>query len=112
MAKKKVAYDEASVIRAIERKNDVKVDYSTQTVQVIKCTTNLGNGTWGKIDYLCNYCGYSYAFVDSFDKKANSKRNVNVVDDKDVVSPKVVKRQSKLNMAAMAKTAMKKVARK
>ena len=69
---KKKNYDEVSVIRSITKKADISVDYSNKIVQVKKDSNEVGNGTWGKIDYLCHYCGYSYIIS----KTINSNRKI------------------------------------
>lgn len=51
-------YDEASVLNTL-RKN-VGIDYANHTLRVNPDNPNIGNGTWGKIDYLCNYCGWRW----------------------------------------------------
>ncbi len=45
-----------------------------------KDTTEVGNGSWGKIDYLCNYCGYYWFFVTSTKSKAPKKKNTDGYD--------------------------------
>lgn len=50
-------YDEARVIRSLAKKQ-VKVNTVDKTVNVPYGTTNIGNGSWGKIDFLCNHLGY------------------------------------------------------
>lgn len=69
---KKKNYDEVSVIRSITKKADVSVDYVNKIIQVKEDSNEVGNGTWGKIDYLCHYCGYSYIIS----KTINSNRKI------------------------------------
>ena len=64
MSKKK-SYDEVSVIRALSRKKSIKIDMATKHVKVAKDAMDVGNGSWGKIDYLCHYCGYVQTFTAS-----------------------------------------------
>lgn len=103
-------YDEASVVRALNKKQSIKVDTVNRVVEVQKNATDVGNGSWGKIDYLCHYCGYIYVFVNSVSKK--NIRQTSKIENTNVINKKVAKRESKLNMAAMTKNAMKKVIRK
>ena len=103
-------YDEASVVRALNKKQYIKVNTVNGVVEVQKNATDVGNGSWGKIDYLCHYCGYIYVFVTSVSKK--NVRQTSETENTDVINKKVAKRESKLNMAAMTKNAMKKVIRK
>lgn len=48
-------YDEVSVLKALNQKN-IKASGKTLVIP----ESGLGNGTWGKINYLTKYCGYSY----------------------------------------------------
>lgn len=92
---KKKNYDEASVIRSITKKADVSVDYVNKIVQVKKDSNEVGNGTWGKIDYLCHYCGYSYIIS----KTINSNRKIinrEFGDDNDRKTSK--KKENNLNL--------------
>lgn len=50
-------YDETSVLRSLSRKG-IKTNIVDCTITVPYNATNVGNGTWGKIDFLCNYKGY------------------------------------------------------
>lgn len=56
MAKKN--YDEASVLRSIS--NRVGINYASRILTVDLNNPKIGNGTWGKIDYLCHYCGWMW----------------------------------------------------
>lgn len=50
-------YDEASVVRILSKNPDIDIKYD-KTIEVIINSTNVGNGSWGKIDYLCKVHGY------------------------------------------------------
>ena len=69
MAKKN--YDEASVLRSIS--NRVGIDYANHILRVNPDHPGIGNGTWGKIDYLCHYCGWYW--IKSKDIKININKN-------------------------------------
>lgn len=59
-------YDEMSVLKALDRNPNVRISHpvsGAKVIQVVKGANTVGNGTWGKIDYLCNYCGYVYMFI-------------------------------------------------
>lgn len=56
-------HDEASVIRSLARNKDVYVDNVRRVIRVTFGTARVGNGTWGKIDYLTHYCGYTAGFT-------------------------------------------------
>lgn len=74
MARKNYQVDE--VLRGLARKHDVKV--FGNSIQVLNGKNSsfpklgdLGNKSWGKIDFLKNYCGFKLFFVDKFDPKLN-----------------------------------------
>ena len=56
MAKQK--YDEASALKSLSKKNSVNINRSSKVVTVSTNQGDLGNGSWGKIDYLTKVCGY------------------------------------------------------
>lgn len=99
-------YDEASVVRSLSRKNGCKVNPIDKTIQILKDNTDIGNGSWGKIDYLHKVHGYFYTFVNQLQGKV--RMDTNKDKDDNAINKKVAKRESKLNMAAMTKAAMKK----
>lgn len=97
-------YDEFSVVKSISKKHSVKVHTVNRTIKVSKDCTDVGNGTWGKIDYLCKVHGYML--------NRTSGDNSNITSNEDNNSKnytKADKRNNKINMAAMTKNAMKKV---
>lgn len=104
MAKKR-AYDETSVIRSLSKKNSIRVNTVEKVVEVMRGASDVGNGSWGKIDYLHKVHGYVYVFVTSLGKK-----KVNNIDDDSVNigNNKTAKRKAKFNMATMSKNAMRK----
>lgn len=103
---KKKNYDEVSVIRSITKKADISIDYANKIVQVKKDSNEVGNGTWGKIDYLCHYCGYSYIIS----KTINSRKVINreFGNDNDRKTSKKERKQLKLDMVKSTKKMMKK----
>ena len=64
------------VIRSLSKKRDCKVFPSgninsvNKVVEILYPAENndLGNGSWGKIDFLVNHNGYSKRFVSKFSK--------------------------------------------
>lgn len=97
-------YDEFSVVKSISKKHSVKVDTVNKMIKVLKDSTDVGNGTWGKIDYLCKVHGYML--------NRTSGDTSNLTSNEDNNSKKYTKadkRNNKINMAAMTKNAMKKV---
>lgn len=104
---KKKNYDEVSVIRNITKKADISVDYVNKIVQVKKDSNEVGNGTLGKIDYLCHYCGYSYIIS----KTINSNRKIinrEFGDDNDRKISKKERKQLKFDTVKSTKKMMKK----
>lgn len=96
-------YDEASVIRTLNKKNGCKVDSINKIITVDRTADDLGNGSWGKIDYLVRVHKYIYVFTSS----KIVKRPIVNTEEKEKVT-KTAKRENKINMAAMSKNAMKK----
>ena len=123
---KKKNYDEVSVIKSITKKADVSVDYTNKIVRVKKDSNEVGNGTWGKIDYLCHYCGYSYIIsktinnfsitINNFSITINSNRKIinrkiinrEFGNDDDRKISKKERKQLKLDMVKFTKKIMKK----
>lgn len=106
MAKKKV-YDEVSIVRALSKKASVYVNTVEKRIDIVKNNTELGNGSWGKIDYLTHVHGYVPVFVSNISARKSIKKIID--NDTDNTRSKSSKREAKLNMAAMTKAAMKKV---
>lgn len=100
-------YDEASCIRSLSKKNSICI--KGNCIEVLKGATDVGNGSYGKIDFLTKQCGYVCIFVNTLTYKVS--RMLNTKEDRDniPITSKAIKRESKLNMATMAKTAMKRV---
>lgn len=105
MAKKK-SYDEASVIRSLSKKNSININRSNMTIEVVKGSTDVGNGSWGKIDYLHKVHGYICVFVTAIKRKNSVITNNTDLDNTE--NTKTAKRERKLNMATMTKNAMRK----
>lgn len=79
-------YDEATAIRAVAKK--CQVNYGDKIIGVNTSTGTVGNNTWGKIDYLCNYCGWHWTHVNTVVSERQSdaptkKRKSNDVDKND-----------------------------
>lgn len=84
---RKKTYDEVSVVKALNKKRDVKVSQYDKKIEVTIGTTDCGNGTWGKIDYLVHYHGYVQLWV--------KPKGINVTKVDRVASTKATKRQKK-----------------
>ena len=66
-------HNEIKVLQSLERKKDLRI-YGTE-IQILTGKSggdtkhnDLGNGSWGKIDYLIKYCGYRKAMVNKFNQ--------------------------------------------
>ena len=69
------------VLKELSRKNDVRVsgtvvmvlsdkivDKESNIIDNPQKRNDLGNGSWGRIDYLVNHCGYGIVKVAQFSK--------------------------------------------
>lgn len=56
-------YDEATALRAVAKK--CAVDYGSHSIGVNTSTGMVGNGTWGKIDFLCHYCEWHWTHINT-----------------------------------------------
>lgn len=59
------------VIRSLSKKKDVRVDLKLKVVELLNSpfkNNDLGNGSWGKIDYLVNHAGFQKVFVEEFSR--------------------------------------------
>lgn len=66
-------HDEQKVIAQLSKKHDVKIKSNQilvlngkSTKGIFQPINDLGNKSWGKIDFLVNYCGYVQLFVPEF----------------------------------------------
>ena len=69
MARKQHNLDE--VLRSLAKKHDVKVDERTSTISVLSKDSpirkdDLGNGSWGKIDFLMHHQWFKLLHVAKF----------------------------------------------
>lgn len=104
---KKVSYDEVSVVKSLRKKNSISINTNTKVITIKLKATDVGNGSWGKIDYLCKVHGYTYVF--SFSVNKSTKDVQEDSDDGSIINKKAAKRQAKLNMAAATKAVMHKI---
>lgn len=75
---KKSKYEVDRVIRSLNKKNDIKIDSRDGIIYILangsKSKINdLGNGSWGKIDFLVNYHGFFIRYVSELPKKGREK---------------------------------------
>ena len=52
-------HDENKDLRLVSR--IARIDYSNKTIQSPKSAI-IGNKTWGRIDFLTNYCGWTFIY--------------------------------------------------
>lgn len=97
-------YNEVDAIKALNKKNGISINKVGKAITIDKTNNNLGNSSWGKIDYLTKVHGYVVVFTTELGKKKKSAD-----DDTNNTNRKTAKREAKLNMVAMTKAAMKKV---
>jgi len=91
-------YDEATIIREMKRRSGINITSKNEIC--ISVNSNIGIHTWGKIDYLLNYCGYTI-------HKSEIKDNSAPIDEKEEKVAKRFEKRSKINMAKMTKNVMK-----
>lgn len=103
---KRKHYDEASVVKSLNKKKGLIINTSKKQIDIDRNSTDIGNGSWGKIDYLCKVHGYVCLYWNGVYSK--KKKNDNKDDNDTVIDNKVAKRERKFNMAAMSKAAMRK----
>lgn len=69
MARKNYNVDE--VLRILSKKHDIKINVNTKHLEILKhnspnAACDLGNKSWGKVDFLVNYQGYTMTRVARF----------------------------------------------
>lgn len=87
MAKK---HDENKDLRLISR--ITKINYSDRTIQAPKSSI-IGIRSWGRIDYLTHYCGWTFIWNNSV--LVNGKQNFN--DNDNIKRKRDVKKAAKEN---------------
>lgn len=90
-------YDEVSVIASLMRKSTINIDRGNKTINILVDSTELGNTSWGKIDFLVNHCRYHVCYVSNLGKK-NRKQ----ITDEDIDI------SSKLDIVGAVKLKMRK----
>lgn len=99
-------HDEVNVLRSLGRNKEVSVNTVNKTVTVNRDAQTVGNGTWGKIDYLVHYCGYTQLFTN--DKSI--KRCINA--ETKVISDKKIKQETKQSVMLKLAKEVKQVFKK
>lgn len=88
MAKK--SYDESKVVRLLNKNANVNVNTVLRIVEVVTENDTVGNGTWGKIDFLTNYCDYVVSRVKFIGKKHNNNKKEDTIANVDTKVKKVI----------------------
>ena len=57
-------HEENKVIVLLKR-TGINVNQANKTINASK-TQTIGNKRWGKIDFLCHYCGYVFIWGDTY----------------------------------------------
>lgn len=84
-------HDENKDIRLVSR--IAKIEYYNKTIQAPKSAT-IGNKTWGRIDYLTHYCGWT--FIWNNDVRISGKYTTN--DDDTTKRKRDAKKAAKENI--------------
>lgn len=58
------------VVRTLSKKKDCKIDVKLKVIEILSKnqSNDLGNGSWGKIDFLVNHNGWTKVFVEDFSR--------------------------------------------
>lgn len=56
-------YEVDEVLKILNKNNDIKIIKKDINILI---DTSVGNGTWGKLDFLTGYQGYQIKYVSSF----------------------------------------------
>lgn len=75
-------YDEATCVKELNKK--VSCEVVGSVINVLIGATDLGNSSWGKIDFLIRYCGYRQIFVKELPKLTKKTRIARDVEDTEV----------------------------
>lgn len=77
---RKKGYSFDGVLQSLARKSDCMVLPNRSEILILSDTNHskkydLGNGSWGKMDYLLHYYGFRLVVVDSFDEYIKLLKN-------------------------------------
>lgn len=99
-------HDEVNVLRSLGRNKEVSVNQANKTVTVSREAQSVGNGTWGKIDYLVHYCGYTQLFTNDKSVKRSTNAETKVISNKK--EKQETKQSAMLKLAKEVKQVFKK----
>lgn len=102
----KSRYDEGKVLRQLDKKS-VRIDYATKVIEVAKEANDIGIHSWGKLDFLQNYCGWKVISVNMTEimKAKIAEREARRAERK---REKEERKAKKFSMVNMVKEAIKK----
>lgn len=97
MAKRR--YDEGKVLSQLSRKS-VRIDYTLKVIEVAKESNDIGIHTWGKLDFLQNYCGWRVISVNmtEIQKAKLVEREARKAEREKEKEERKVKKMSMVNM--------------
>ena len=81
-------HDENKDIRLISK--IAKIDCVNKTIQTSKSTI-IGNRSWGRIDFLTHYCGYTFIWNNS----VSINKNIYNTDDSNIKHKRDIKKLAK-----------------
>lgn len=103
-------YDEGSIVRVLTKNPAIDITYSKNmnVVSIVKGATTIGNGTWGKIDFLIKHCDYTLALVDA---NANRAAKLAEAEAKRAAKRAAIaeKRKGKVDLISSVKANLSKV---
>lgn len=102
----KSRYDEGKVLSQLSKKS-VRIDYALKVIEVAKDAQDMGIHSWGKLDFLQNYCGWRVISVDMTEimKAKVAEREARKAERK---REKEERKNKKMFMVNMVKDAIKK----
>lgn len=102
----KSRYDEGKVLRQLDKKS-VRIDYALKVIEVAKEANDIGIHSWGKLDFLQNYCGWKIISVNMTEimQSKIAEREARKAERK---REKEERKNKKMFMVNMVKDAIKK----
>lgn len=92
-------YEEHECVKLLKRNNLISINTIDKVIKYN--SIGIGNSTWGKIDCLCNYYGYTKIK----DNNIKSKHDINNEDKKNI---REIKKDNKIFLIKNVKAIMKK----
>lgn len=87
-------YDEVGVVNVLKRTSGISIDTNVKVITIANGMF-FGNSTNGKLDFLCNYCGYQKIYKSNVTPRKGEKK-----DDTDEDAELKVKHKPKDVLAA------------